>query len=494
MKSHQHANRFDDRRNLLKTAAGIAGVAGVSSMMGPAVGDESASQQKIEGYANRLSCLPGDEIGLCISTNANRYNVEVARVGAKREVVYKQADLPGVSHDVPIDASSQGCRWPVVFNIPVGKEWRSGYYQVILRTEDGAGRGEAFFIVRSSRPGGDANILLQLCTNTYNAYNQWGGSSLYGGPAGFAPRVSFERPYMGFLPEENFTNLYSGWRRWELPFVQWAERAGYQLDYAINLDLEFCPEVLPEYRLVLSVGHDEYWSAGMRDNLEKFISDGGNVAFFSGNVAFWQVRVEDGGRAMVSWKSQFQNDPVYKTNDRRFLTGTWSNRLIKRPENQLTGVSFTYGGYHAFGEQPGDGNYIIHRPDHWMFAGTGLKRGDRLGGHDKIVGYECDGCLFKDEGGLPVPTGEDGTPEQFQILGSAPAYLAFEIDHVSEGVYGVGTTERIPQPGAAILGCYTHGGTVVTTGCTEWVRGLQKHNPHVEQITRNIFDRLSSRV
>ena len=69
----------------------------------------------------------------------------------------------------------------------------------------------------------------------------------------------------------------------------WAEENGYKIDYAVNSDLEFNPELLDYYRLVLSVGHDEYWSTPMRDNLEAFIADGGNVAFFSGNTCCWQV-------------------------------------------------------------------------------------------------------------------------------------------------------------------------------------------------------------
>ena len=50
----------------------------------------------------------------------------------------------------------------------------------------------------------------------------------------------------------------SCWHHWEQPFVRWAERPGYQLDYAVNSDLEFRPEILEDYRLVLSVGHNEY--------------------------------------------------------------------------------------------------------------------------------------------------------------------------------------------------------------------------------------------
>src|SRR5262249_32801036 len=131
----------------------------------------------------------------------------------------------------------------------------------------------------------------------------------------------------------------------------------------------------------------------------------------------------------------------------------------------------------------------------WLFAGTSLERGDRLGPRSKIVGYECDGCQFKMEKGLPVPTCRDGTPKNFVILGTAPAGLSTKFDRsllwVSEALYGKGTTRRARQPGSAVLGCYVRGGTVVTTGCTEWVRGLAGRDRQVERITGNILDRLA---
>ncbi len=488
MKPETPSKRFEERRHLLKAGAGMVGAIGLSNLVGDAVEADEFVPGSTETYADRVSCCPGEEVGLCVSTIAKTFDVEVARVGVKREVVFKKTCLKGNRFEMPVDASTHGCGWPAAVKIPTAADWRTGYYQVLVKAADGS-RGEAFFVLRSPRPGKQAKILLQLCTNTYNAYNQWGGCSLY---AGGVARVSFERPYMGFAEADNFTNLYSGWRRWELPFVQWAESAGYEIDYAANSDLERHPELLNDYRLVLSVGHDEYWSSAMRDNLERFIANGGNVAFFSGNTCYWQVRMEDDHRALTSWKANFQKDPVYATGDHRYLTSTWSNCLIKRPENQLTGVTFNYGGYHAFAGQAGDGAYTIHRPDHWIFAGTEINRGDKLGAGDKIVGYECDGCQFSEEDGLPVPTGTDGTPANFQILGTAPAWLAFEIDHLSIGLYGVGSTKKIPQPGAAVLGAYEQGGTVVTTGCTEWVRGLQRQNKQVVRITRNILDRLSA--
>jgi hypothetical protein len=480
------------RRDILKAAT-----AGAAALGGLADAAEEKPAAFIDAYTDRLSYEAGDRVGLRVSTSASKYSVEVARVGMKREVVFTKDGLPGTTHPVPKDAASHGCRWPAELSISVAKAWPSGYFQVILRTAEEDGRsalGEAFFVVRPVKPGRDATILLQLCTNTYNAYNRWGGSSLYGGPKGMVRRVSFERPYIGFDPSDKFTRRFSGWANWEQPFVTWAEAAGYRIEFAVNSDLEFQPEILKGYRLVLSVGHDEYWSAPMRDHLEAFIGKGGNVAFFSGNTCFWQVRSEDDGRALVSWKMDFDKDPVRKTDDLRLLSGMWSNYLVDRPENRLTGVSFCYGGYHRFFEIGGDGCYTVHRPDHWAFTGTGLKRGDKLGAREKIVGYECDGCRFTLQDGLPVPTGKDGTPEGFEILGSAPAGLSVKYDDsllwVSEALYGKGTKRRIEQPGAAVLGSYTRGGTVFTTGCTEWVRGLQGRDPVVERITRNVLDRL----
>ena len=208
-----------------------------------------------------------------------------------------------------------------------------------------------FFIVRPAKPGANTSMLLQLSTNTYNAYNNWGGFSLYGyhGRSKIqGNRVSFDRPTRGIF------------RNWELQFIVWAEQNGYTLDYAANSDLEFRPEMLEHYRLVLSIGHDEYWSAPMRDHLEAFIANGGNAAFFSGNSVCWQVRSEDDGRALVCWKQTYNQDPVYKTDDYKTLSTLWSHYLVDRPENQLTGVGFLQGGYHLSHGQFMDGSGGIY--------------------------------------------------------------------------------------------------------------------------------------
>ena len=441
----------------------------------------------IDGYTHQLSYTPGEEIEFRVSTSAAHYSLEIARLGATREVVFSQAELPGAAHPIPENASSHGCGWPTSFTLAVPQTWQSGYYEGTLRATDSGGtyvyrnrrtaESTLFFIVRPAKPAANTPILLQLSTNTYNAYNNWGGFSLYGyhGQSQLqGNRVSFDRPAVGIF------------KQWELPFIVWAEQNGYALDYAANSDLEFCPELLENYRLVLSIGHDEYWSAPMRDNLETFITNGGNAAFFSGNSVCWQVRSEDAGRALVCWKQNFHQDPVYKTGDYRTLSTLWSHHLVGRPENALTGVGFLYGGYHRSHGQFMDGpaEYTVHRPEHWVFEGTNLSRNDTFGGKDTIVGYECDGCELSYEDGLPVPTHRDGTPAGFTILATAPVrWHPDDCEWYEQWEKG--------RTGAATMGIYTKGGTVFTAATTDWAHGLAGGDAVVERITHNVLRRLA---
>lgn len=438
----------------------------------------------VQGYAGQLSVQPGEDVTFHVSTSQPVFSLRIERLGTTNEQVYLKEDIPGNMHPIPDRASSEGCGWPVTFTLTVPADWKSGCYRARLATGDQArtATGSILFVVRAAVPGANTRVLLQLSTNTYNAYTNWGGHSLYSyhdrdGLQGH--RVSFDRP------------LQSQFENWELPFVQWAESSGYVLDYAVNSDLEFHPEMLKAYNLVLSVGHDEYWSSPMRDHLEAFIADGGNVAFFSGNTCCWQVRSEDQGRALTCWKQWVNGDPLFRRGDHRLLSTLWSHHLVQRPENQLTGVGFLWGGYHRSHGQFMDGPaaFKVHRPDHWLFAGTDLKEGDQFGGKDTIVGYECDGCELQWIDGKPYPTHRDGTPESFQVLATCPAKWAPD----DSWWYDQFPKDRV---GAAVLGVYQSepsGGTVVTAGTTDWAHGLRGSDPTVMQITRNVLDRLEQR-
>ena len=488
-------------RSVLTTAAAVGLAASARDLRGA----DAAEPLVIEGYADHMSAAPGEELAFHISTNAPVYSLEIARVGAERKVVWEKKDLPGAKHPVPPDAAMNGCKWPAATKLRIPDDWRSGYYSVLMRPGNDGPPAEMFFIVRAGRT--KAKILFQMSTNTYQAYNNWGGSCLYSGPK--FPRVSFDRPFIIFehkhKPGDEWYNPNT-WccHTWDLPFLRWAEQAGYEIDCCANLDLERHPEMLKDYRLVLSVGHDEYWSAGMRDSLEKFIADGGNAAFLSGNSVCWQVRPEDDGRALVCYKKAHDQDPINGTGKDHLITTLWSDRLLKRPENQLTGVGFAYGGYNAFfGEfmnGPGSETYTVHRPDHWLLKGTDLKAGQSFGEKGGIAGYECDGCEYVEENGLPVPTGRDGTPKDFEIVATAPARWSSRdgsLEWAKElraalPQEGAAPPDPLNRNGAAVLGTYTRGGTVVTTGSTDWSYGLEAGDPITDRIVRNILDRLSA--
>jgi hypothetical protein len=481
----------------------------------------------LEAYCWPQSVLPGEQVTVHVGTDADAFEVEVAREGARRETVHRLVDVAGELHDIPDDAAARGCGWPgtVAFTAPE----RSGFYAVTLRSA--SERAEAFVVVR---PGGldPAPILLVLSTSTWNAYNDWGGPSLYTG----GTRVSFERPLApGFLvkPEPARRKMQrepdreglwffrwaeplglsvwsggAGWWNWERPFLAWAEREGFRVDVATSQDLESHPEVLMGHRLFLSVGHDEYWSWGMRDALDAFVSSGGNAAIFSGNTCFWQVRFEDDLRAMTCFKYLAGQDPVLGTDQERSLSGPWSDLRVGRPETSTIGLTFTRGGYsrYGLGVPRASGAYTVWRPDHWAFEGTGLSYGDALGLADAIVAYEVDGCELALEDGLPVPTHHDGAPRTLEVLATAPARLwaqdeqpsryahePGELEHTAIALWGAEWRDHVHriEHNHACLAIFGEpdAGTVFNAGVTDWSYGL--NDPVVARITRNVLTRLS---
>jgi N,N-dimethylformamidase beta subunit-like, C-terminal len=471
-------------------------------------------------WCRPLSVRAGESVELHAAANGARVEVEVVRDGPEPVVAWRGTAVARPSTELDDAVVADGCDWPECVSIPTGVDWPSGFYLVRLVRGGKAAPPTAWFVVRAREPNA-SGCLLVLATNTWNAYNDTGGLNLYTG----ATAVSFERPLaIGMLAKPDGTGTrpadgarpyleytaahalgmwhgMAGWAGQERRFAHWAERAGLALDFAINADLEDATVVSP-YRLSLSVGHDEYWSAPMRDTVEAFVAAGGNAAFLSGNTCYWQVRVD--GARMTCFKHRFAEDPLLGRDDAR-VTTMWSDPLVRRPENALTGVTFTRGGYHRIHRSAphGAGGYEVHRPDHWLFEGTRLQRGD-LFGAPNAVGYECDGCDLALVGGLPVPTGADGTPIDFEVLATAPATpfdarttplpLApggdYELEFHARRLLGDASPESCDRlrNGHAVLGTYTRNGTVVTTGCTDWAFALE--DPQVDRVTRNLIGRL----
>lgn len=164
----------------------------------------------------------------------------------------------------------------------------------------------------------------------------------------------------------------------------------------------------------------------------------------------------------------------------------------------MTGVSFCRAGHSrvGFAGSRASGGYTIHRPDHWSLEGTDLFYGNVLGAECALVGYQTDGCAFRLEAGLPVPTGEDGAPEGFEIVGVAPASLGEPETTPAPGLLGRADVEFIAgrvfdgevdraARGHATFGSFRRGGgEVFTAGTTEWARtrrGRPLRRPHHAQ-------------
>ena len=128
-------------------------------------------------YTDRLSLRPGERFAVHASASAPDCRLEIARVGARREVVLTRQVVVG-DHRTPAEPDRNGCGWPACAEIEVGADWRSGYYDIVLTGPDGAA-AHHFICVKAAAGAPGSRMVLVLTTNTLHAYNYWGGRSAY---------------------------------------------------------------------------------------------------------------------------------------------------------------------------------------------------------------------------------------------------------------------------------------------------------------------------
>ena len=437
----------------------------------------------IQGYPEKVSWVEGP-LRLCVSTDAPFFRVDFYRHGETFEHVGTSPWQAGVF--APDGPSDQDWKWPT-FEFPISTNWKPGVYIGILiegttdrtsvvsvpRLKLEERRDQFLFVVRRPVSQRKGTILCKLNLATYHAYNATGGSSFYHQPIRHEKglQVSLRRPgggVGGFVPEPpdelDRETLRQTFAHWEAPFFQWLEREKWPVDYCTDLDLHEDSSLFDGHPLMVSVGHDEYWSDAMRLRAERFVSEGGNLAFFSGNVSWRRIEFHSGNTLMSSHKDDRDREKWWKI----------------RPENSLCGVSYRNGGGWWDGMRPPLG-FTVQNHQHWVYAGTNLKDGQVFGADERIVGYECDGAAVREapRGGWQI-SGIDGTPDSFEILGYA---------QLSSEWQDLPYREPQTTPYLATLGQFTKGGTVFTAGTTDWARVLRS-NEVVRQITRNVLSRL----
>ncbi|WP_433435261.1 DUF4082 domain-containing protein [Nonomuraea sp. CA-141351] len=320
----------------------------------PSQWDLSVQNAFISGFPTQASVNKGETVHFKVSTAATDYRIEIFRLGYYSGLGARQ--MATVQPSVPLPQSQPDClndtttglidcgNWAESASWPVPTTAVSGVYIANLIREDGvSGMSQMIFVIRDDAR--NSQLLIQASDSTWQAYNRYGGNSLYrGSPDNRAYKVSFNRPY------DTRSRFFND----EYPMVRWIEANAYDVSYFSTVDTSSKPGQLLNHEVYMSSGHDEYWSDDMRDNVQAARDGGVNLTFFSGNEVFWKTRWEasiDGTntpfRTLVCYKETLANAKIDPSPQ---WTGTWRDPRFSppsnggRPENALTGTLFRING------------------------------------------------------------------------------------------------------------------------------------------------------
>lgn len=413
----------------------------------------------IEGFTDRTSVQRGDTVTLFVSTTAPSFTVEAYRMGWYQgnggRRVWSSDPIGGRRQPAPVTTPAAGtsvieAHWAPSLALPIDARFLPGDYLVKLVASTGPQRLVPL-TVRDDTSHSAA--LVVNAVTTWQAYNRWGGCSLYACATGGATRakvVSFDRPY------DASTGGASDFLGNELPFVMRVEEAGLDVSYATDVDLHEHPELLTNHHVVISLGHDEYWSKSMRDGAERARDAGVNWMFLGANAIYRQIRFEASplgpDRREVNYRSP--DDPIRRS-DPNQVTVSFREAPVSRPEASLIGEQYECNPVRA--------DMVIVDPGAWPFAGTGVTAGQHL---EIAVGSEYDRY---------VP-GQGGPPD-VEVLAHSPVRCGGHASFADMTYY------RAPS-----------GAGVFATGTGFWVSKLtppdfpdSPANPVALTVTRNVL-------
>jgi sugar lactone lactonase YvrE len=421
--------------------------------------DKQASGE-VEGYASAVSATPGETIQLFVNVDHDQ-NVrwDLYRVGyyggLGSRLIASGAPRPvAVQAACPIDSQTGliECAWAPAFDVTIAPDSVSGYYYFELVNDDGFGSRVPLIVREGTRR---AAALVQASVTTWQAYNVWGGTSLYDNKVSkTAPyhrkrayRVSFNRPYA----DQNALWLF-------LYIDRFLEHQGYDVAYTTNVDVDADPSVLTGRTAFVVAAHDEYWTVAERDALDQARDQGVSLAFLSANTGYWRIRLEpssDGTprRTVTCYKGH--SDPISNAPD---TTKLFRGAPFARPENALIGVA-----YRTWSKVPGF-PYIVTNADHWIYEGTGVKNNDALA---SVVGSEWDGV-----------TDNGHTPAGLEVVATA-------ITINNDGAYVAGEAD-------ATLYYPTPTSLVFAAASIDWGNGLEQGqfpDPRIARMTDNVLHR-----
>lgn len=415
-----------------------------------------ATSDQLEAYLSEPSLQHGETVHVhARADGAHTLSWALYRMGfyggAEGRRIATGGPVPVGVQATPAAAAGTGlvaCAWPVTFTVPTDPAWTSGVHLLVLTRDDGL-QTYAIFVLRDDARRGAA--LFQASFMTYQAYNPWGGRSSY---AGFAPEISFDRPFA----EGQGAGQYF---RFEHDLVRWLESRGYDVSYVTDVDVDRDGSLLAGQRIFLAVGHDEYWTRAAREHVEAALAAGVNAAFLSSDAVYWQARLEPSRsepdrlrRTQVCYKALADQDPLAGT---PLVTVQFRDPRLAWPENALIGVM-----YAGRLDPAAPAGWVVADAGHWLYAGTGARDGDRIPG---IVGYEIDRTASNGQ-----------TPPGTEVVAHSPVALA----DGSPGVHEAAVHVR------------ASGAFVFAAGTNEWTWGLSRPgvaDPRVQRMMENVLGR-----
>ncbi len=420
--------------------------------------------EPISGYPSVDSINIGEAISFHISSRLPLYDLDIYRMGwyngSGGRLIRTVRNLVGVDYGVPTPDPNTGlieASWPVAYTLQTDATYTTGYYMATLRPAGVTSSSINYipFVIRDD--SSHADILYQVAFTTYQAYNAWGGKSLYPYNSGNVPatHVSFDRPYDH---DDGSGLFFSG----DYNMIRWMESQGYSIAYATNLDLERDPSLLNNHKVFLSNFHDEYWSWNMRQNITAARDNGVDLAFFDSNNVYFQIRFQPSSsgvanRIVVCYKNA-TNDPMSTSSTPWLTTVRWRDAPVNRPENELLGVMLQEAM--GFGEHfP----YVVSNASHWIYEGTGLQNGDTI---PLLVGYEYDRVFSN---GV--------SPIGLEVVSHSPAPDPYS-------GYSNATFYTAPS-GAMIFSASTNYWAYMLDGNWIWQRDAR-----VQRMTQNILNRM----
>jgi hypothetical protein len=348
----------------------------------------------IEGYCSRTSVRSGETIEFKVSTNpASSFVIDCYRMGYYGGKGGRHLERFGPFQgspqaDPPVgEERLRECAWNTAMRLTIPATWPSGVYLAKLTEEREKLQSYMIFVVRDDR---ECNFLFQCSDTTWAAYNRWPDLwSLYddGTPphnwyTGPGVRVSLDRPYGKYrqIFDAPLSQGSGEFLLWEFPLAFWMEKAGYDVSYISNMDTHADARGLGRGKVFLSVGHDEYWSLDMFQNVKSAIDTGIHAAFFSGNSVDGVIEVlPNAAGAPYRTIGRIGKFAGVDSERERVYDDKWKQH---GPDPALL------MGARTTTPANGSADWTCVNEKHWLFEGTGMKNGDSIKG---LVGWEHHG-------------------------------------------------------------------------------------------------------